>query len=169
MKLQQTDTISLSAQDTAAALATPPELGPLYEPPPVLFTFETVGWSVLAGLLFVGFMAMAYLLIRRYIRNRYRREALAELERMEGDPSSTPRIFAVVKRTAIQAFGRERVAALHGRDWLRFLEETGSGVRLLDYESQILGAIYGDGEEASSSVNEILLNAKKWVQTHAAG
>ena len=74
-----------------------------------------------------------------------------------------------VMEKTIQAFGRERVAALRGRDWLRFLEETGSGVRLLDYESQILGAIYGDGEEASSSVNEILLNAKKWVQTHAAG
>lgn len=169
MNFQQTDTLSNPAQDTASAFGPPPELTPLYEPDPVAFTFETIGWKVVAGLLLIGLMVLAYVLTRNYIRNRYRREALAELERMEGGPGEVPRIFAVLKRTAIQAFGREKVADLHGREWLRFLEQTGKQVRLLDYESQILGATYGSGETASQTMVEILSNAKKWVKTHAAG
>jgi hypothetical protein len=85
--------------------------------------------AVLAASLIVG----AWWLVRRWIRNRYRREALSELTRIEGAidhaaPAQTATALAsLVRRTALAAFQREQVAALAGPAWLAFLDRTAGG------------------------------------------
>ncbi len=86
-----------------------------------------LGFSLL--LLLLWFSGKKY---RIWQRNRYRREALYVLSRIEKcliDPAQFPQFLPqlpeLVKRTAIAAYGRIQVASLSGNDWLIFLNNTG--------------------------------------------
>ena len=102
-------------------------------PDPIPWLPPAPGWYALglAGLLLlIWFCANSYL---AWKRNRYRREALAALDRFEKELAVTTqyrKILAqlpqLVKRTALAAYGRARVASLVGSDWLAFLDKTGS-------------------------------------------
>ena len=46
MMLFQRDTLSLNNPEPSAL-----EMGQIYEPPPVPFTFETIGWAILGAVL----------------------------------------------------------------------------------------------------------------------
>ena len=167
MKMAQTDTLISPVQDSATTVASLAELGPLYEPPPVPFTFEAIGWSVLAGMLFIALSVLAYFLIRQYRRNRYRREALAELEKLPLNTEQLPGILSLLKRTAIQAFGRESVADLYGKAWLGFLEKTGKNIDLLRYEQELSDALYKEKPLSDDVYRSVRSQAMKWIQTHA--
>jgi len=102
-------------------------------PEPVAWLPPAPGWYVLGiGLL----LTFGWFSIQRYLmwqRNRYRREALAELKEIGKkleDPSSyrqlLPQIPQLVKRTAIAGYTRDAVASLSGDEWLAFLDKTGS-------------------------------------------
>ena len=87
-----------------------------------------LGFSLL--LLLLWFSGKRY---RTWQRNRYRREALNALNRIEKsltDPVQfsqfLPQLPELVKRTAIAAYGRIQVASLSGIDWLIFLDNTGA-------------------------------------------
>lgn len=154
-----------TASDTLANALAPFEMGELYEPAPVPFTFETIGWPILGGLILLGLLIAAYLWYRHYQRNFYRREALKSLDSIRQDQAME--IFVVLKRTAIHAFGREKVGPLSGTEWLRFLEQTGKNVTLVVQEKSIQTAIYQAVPIAPDVQRQILSNAKQWVRTHA--
>lgn len=143
------------------------QLNDLYEPPPVQFSFETPGWYVLGGILLVAVILIAFFRVRRYVNNRYRREALRELDSLENTADIFPQLFVVLKRTAIYAFGREKVAPLYGPAWLSFLEKTGVNVHMTDYRDEILPAVYSGNAIDPGIQEKILSNAKRWVRTHA--
>jgi hypothetical protein len=94
------------------------------EPPPVAMTPQTWGWAVLAALLALTLAWLGWRAWRRWRGNAYRRAALAELAAAGDDPA---RIAEILRRTALAAWPRERVASLTGRDWLAFLDATGGG------------------------------------------
>ncbi len=154
-------------QDSVAANVTQVKLEGLYEPPPVAFTFETIGWSVLAVLLVLILILIVFFQIRKYIRNKYRREALIELESINGNTTAFNQTFVILKRVAIRVFGREKVGPLYGKEWLGFLEKTGRRVSLVNFEEQIYSSMYNEKELAVKEKEEIILNAKKWIKTHA--
>ncbi|UXX78777.1 DUF4381 domain-containing protein [Reichenbachiella carrageenanivorans] len=139
----------------------------LYEPPPVAFTFETVGWSVLVGLIVLILVIVIFFQIRKYIHNRYRREAIQEIEALDLDQTPLRTSLMIIKRVAIQVFGREQVGALHGRVWLEFLEKSAKGVQFARYEADIQLALYADQPVDETTQQEIISNAKKWILTHA--
>ncbi len=88
-----------------------------YQPPPPAWTPQTIGWYFLfaiAGLLLLW--AVAHL-IRAWLANRYRREALNELALLPPEQFS-----ALLKRTALTAWPREKVASLNGPPWVTFLD-----------------------------------------------
>ncbi len=94
-------------------------LEPVPEPPEISLWPQTAGWLVLGIVL----LAVTAWLIRRWRAGRradaYRRAALAELAVAGDDPA---RLAAILRRAALVAFPRARVAGLHGDDWLAFLE-----------------------------------------------
>src|SRR3954447_26939385 len=64
--------------------------------------------------------------------NRYRREALRELDRMRQISDAAPRRLAdqlalLVRRTTLGAFPRETIAPLTGTAWLAFLDHSYGG------------------------------------------
>jgi hypothetical protein len=94
------------------------KLHDFYQPLAPSWTPQTVGWYVLfvvAGL-FVTWVAVHQM--RKWFANRYRRAALRELDLLSANEFS-----ALLKRTALAAWPRERVASLSGGEWLKFLNE----------------------------------------------
>lgn len=141
-------------------------LGPLYEPDPVSFSFETIGWKILATLILILTGLVLFLLIRRYRHNKYRRMALTQLSKIE-DPSRLPEIFILIKSTAIQTFGREKVGALFGDSWLEFLDQTGKSGKFSPFSKTILKSIYSDEHPQSPEFQQIKSQASNWISTHA--
>lgn len=94
------------------------KLHDFYQPPPPAWTPQTAGWYLLfaiAGLLVTW---SAVHLGRKWFADRYRREALRELSLLDPNEFS-----ALLKRTALAAWPRERVASLSGAAWLEFLNK----------------------------------------------
>ena len=91
---------------------------PIVPPEPVAWYPQTVGWQI-AGLWLITVCLIATIaFIRRHRNNRYRREALADLKQMSpAQPDLGDQIGALVKKTAIAAYTRDRVASLTGDDW----------------------------------------------------
>jgi Domain of unknown function (DUF4381) len=94
------------------------KLHDFYQPPAPAWTPQTFGWYVLfvvAGLLVIWVVVHQ---TRKWLANRYRRAALRQLDLLPVNELS-----ALLKRTALAAWPRERVASLSGAEWLRFLNE----------------------------------------------
>jgi hypothetical protein len=159
--------ISLILTTTAFAQGSSIQLHDLYEPSPVTFRFETPGWFILAGIILLITIILIIRQVRKYIKNRYRREALHKLEDLDNAVEMIPPLFVVLKQAAMHAFGRDKVGQLYGKEWLSFLEETGKDVRMTAYHKQITDAIYAGKEIKGDEQKAILLNAKNWVKTHA--
>jgi hypothetical protein len=98
------------------------KLHDFYQPPPPAWIPQTIGWYVLFALLAVLAIAIAIHLTRKWLANRYRREALRELADLQ------PQQFSeLLKRTALSAWPREKVASLSGSAWIDFLNKTAHG------------------------------------------
>lgn len=162
------DSLQIQQPDSVAQLAADLHLGPLQEPPAVPFTFDTIGWPILAAVIGISLLILAFFQIRKYRRNRYRREALKELQRVEKGELELIQNFVILKRTAIHAFGREAVGRLAGTEWLKFLEDHARGVRFLDFETEIDALIYKNEEPPVDTRSKLVINTQKWIRYHAA-
>ena len=84
-------------------------------------------WYVLLGVALLMVLIGAWRALRLYFRNRYRREILAELERLRADCAQNPlfltRLPVLLKAAALDSFPRREVAALSGDRWISFIEE----------------------------------------------
>lgn len=155
------------ATDTIASSRAIPELGNLYEPDPVSFSFETIGWKILLIVLILGIIIAALIWIRSYIKNKYRREALARLDQLQ-KPEHLSEVFVILKYTAMITFGRERIGSLIGKEWLLFLDKTGKNSTFQKHSSLILQAIYTDQSPELSDFNLVKKQASHWIKSHAS-
>jgi len=103
------------------------ELRGLHLPDPVSFWPPAPGWWMVAGFALAVVVTTAIVVAGR--RRSLARHALREVARVEastaGVQDTAAALAELMRRVAIQRFGAERVAALHGADWERFL--VGSG------------------------------------------
>jgi hypothetical protein len=107
----------------------------------------------------------------RFQHNRYRREALAMLARLAPPGAATETLPAamaeVLRRCALTAFPRERVAALTGPEWFNFLDATG-GTRFAAGLGEALEASIYRGEPlAADCIRELGTEIETWVRRHA--
>lgn len=162
----------------AATRAALEKLVDIAVPAPVSWVPQTWGWAALGVML----LALAAWAIARWHKrreaNRYRTEALAELDRIEahlddaaGRARALAEIPSLLKRVALAAWPRREVAALSGGPWVAFLREHGGGrgfpetaARLLDDAEyrprQALGAM--GPEEARAFARA----ARAWIEGH---
>ena len=99
----------------------------IHLPEPVGWWPPAPGWWLLLGLALAGAAAWAWLAWRR--RTRVRRAALAELKRIERDYAAkgdvarlAKELSTLMRRAAITADERRRVAGLTGEEWLAWLD-----------------------------------------------
>ena len=152
-------------------LSQPEELGNILEPDPLTFTFETIGWKILAVLLFMVATAVLYRRLKLYRKNEYRREAIKKLQIIEAENISSQRkinhLNITLKQVAIIAFGREQVAALYGDDWFSFLDSKHKNTDFATYANSFKNALYSDEEVDKNTLDLISGITKKWIKQHA--
>ncbi|MEM1073742.1 MAG: DUF4381 domain-containing protein [Pseudomonadota bacterium] len=131
------------------------------EPAPVSMIPQTSGWVVLALLVMAG---VAYGLWHWHLlrqRNAYRAVALNALETAGSDPAA---IAQILRRCALAAYPRTRVAALTGEDWLTFLDRSVGGQ---DFRSGAGRALIAAPYQPKAAANPVLLElARDWVRGH---
>ena len=133
-------------------------------PAPVPMMPQTQGWIVLAGFLLAALLLLLRTLLRRHRANAYRRAALAALRDAGDDPVA---VSAILKRTALAAFPRARVASLTGNGWLAFLEDTSQSAGFRDGPGQALAdATYTPDPQPVPGLNAL---AQDWVRRHVVG
>jgi hypothetical protein len=106
-----------------------PGLADIVMPAPPAWWPQTPGWWILAACLAAALLVWAWRARRRYRANRYRREALAELGRLQAALAGNAiergaallAVAALLKRTALAAWPRASVAPLSGLAWRDFL------------------------------------------------
>lgn len=144
----------------------------------VVLPAPIAGWPPAPGWYLVAAIAAGFLLWlawrgwQWWRRNRYRGQALRELERIrrgvgDADLSELP---ALLKRSALSAWPREQVAELTGRDWHLFLDHSagmdrfcsgiGASLDRLAYPSAAADRIAA--EEAEALVDA----ARTWLRQH---
>lgn len=147
-------------------------------PPPVPFWPPAPGWYCVLAL---GVALGLVLLVRGFVhwqRNRYRREALAELARLEPELRDAARriaavaaLAALLKRTALTAYARTEVAALSGADWFSFLDRTGRTTAFqAGVGGQLAAAAYDPAAVGSlddAAARRIAASVREWIKHHS--
>lgn len=150
-------------------------LNDIATPMPVSWLPQTWGWAALATIL--GFALLVWLIqaMRRYRKNAYRRVALRLLgvaAEEISDPSTCDvgrrKVVELLKRTAIAAWPRDRVASLSGPDFARFLTENGPGVDQRTLTGLVDDWEYRASDPATSSPDDrqIIDTARNWIENH---
>ncbi|MXP63567.1 DUF4381 domain-containing protein [Roseomonas sp. M0104] len=129
----------------------------LIEPPPVAFWPATPAWLVLLLLVLALLGWLALRAWRAWRRDAYRRDALRALA-----GAGPAEIAALLKRTALAAWPRERVAALSGADWAAFLRRSAPRAALgAAMAERLAGLAY-----APAAPPEVRAAAAQWIRRH---
>ena len=105
------------------------QLRDIHLPPAVSWWPPAPGWWLLAAIMML-LGALAVWLFQRHRRDRWRRAALREWQRLHEDwtagaidgVGAARRLSVLLRRVALARFPRQQVAALTGEDWLAFLD-----------------------------------------------
>ena len=144
-------------------------LNDIVSPGPVGWLPPAPGWYVLAALLSLLLLWALFRGVRSWQRNRYRREARRELERIvRAGPAAAPRVPELLKRAAVSAWPREKVAHLAGSEWHRFLDRTAATERFSGAAGRRLEqAAYEPSPGFAGTVFESLCDdARFWLRHH---
>ena len=157
------------------ALASTPAVDPVAGlvgiplPTPVSLWPQTWPARIAVAVVAVGLAVGAWQLVRWWYRNRYRRAALAELDRIEGgsDAARVPLALAsLVRRTALAAFPRDKVAPLAGVEWLAFLDRTANTRAFSEGAGRGLATVaYRPSPE---DVGPLIGAVRHWIKAHHA-
>lgn len=107
------------------------QLRDIHMPDPVGIWPPAPGWWILLAVILIGIAFYAFMRIKQYRLNQYRRSAQKELafvwQQLLVDKETSRYLVAlnaILKRTALTAYPTLSVANLQGRPWLEFLDQT---------------------------------------------
>ena len=152
------------------------QLKDIHLPDPIGWWPLAFSWWVLIFSLSAIVFALVWFLLDRHKRNAYRREALAEIKRIQTGTQTDVaeqilHINALLKQVAITVYGRQTVAHLSEQSWLDFLHETANFVRQPDNALEILQQAYqGNAQKTDAELNGLALSwrnyAQQWIKGH---
>jgi LPXTG-motif cell wall-anchored protein len=149
------------------AALNPDQLRDIHLPAPVSWWPPAPGWWLVVGLMLI-LVAVGYWLLRRRRRQRWRREALAELQRLQQTASPAQQLTqlsVLLRRVAVTCFPRQDVASLTGPDWLAFLERHAGGFTV--YAELLLEAPYR--AETDLDLQGLFQQAEQWIRRVPTG
>lgn len=149
-------------------------------PEAVSMTPEAPGWFILAGLVVVLVVWLAWRAYGRWRAAAYRRQALARLDALEAAMSIPDRrrlalaaLPPLLKRTALAAYPRAEVAGLTGETWLAFLDGTIGATEFSRGPGRLLLALAfappGRAVRSEAEARELVHLMRRWVRRHHAG
>lgn len=152
------------------------QLADLAVPPPIGWVPQTWGWAMLAGVVIMLAGWLAWRGMKRRAANRYRREALQMLDRLEAgltdDEQRAAAVLAMaelLKRVALAAWPRAEVATLSGHAWIQFLREHDGASRLPDEFATLLDDLEYRAPTPFQNMDESRRWAgavRKWIEGH---
>ncbi|HMM91806.1 DUF4381 domain-containing protein [Bradyrhizobium sp.] len=129
---------------------------------------QTWTLRIAIALIVASALVAAWRLAHRFYANRYRREALAELDAMmaSGAPDQA-RLSVLVRRTALGAFRREAVAPLTGSAWLAFLDRSYGGREFSEGAGRLLiSAPYQRAPVSRDQLEALADLVRRWIRGH---
>ena len=139
----------------------------LVMPVPVSWWPPAPGWVIVSAVLVMVLGWWLIHAIQHWQSNSYRREALVLLEKIDGSEAELP---TLIKRVALSAYPRERVASLTGEQWLAFLDQTGHTdvftmgagrwLARLAYEPQLTASL------STTELNGLRTAVRDWILRH---
>ena len=139
-------------------------------PPAVSFWPLAPGWYALSLLVLAYGIYIGLKLWSSYQKNLYRREALEVLSGMQSGEDANKEIstlLGLMKRVALQCFGREKVAALSDDAWWDFMEKHSKAKVGIDVRELSQKILYSPNAQASAEDVKILKKVVKvWITTH---
>jgi hypothetical protein len=126
-------------------------------------------------LLLAAAVATIWQFARHRRANRYRREALGELKRIEhaangmAAQQTAAQLSLLVRRTALAAFPREQIAPLAGEAWLAFLDHGLGGTEFTNGAGRLLAsAPYAPTAPGERQLAALVELTGRWIRRHHA-
>ena len=150
----------------------------IIEPAAVRFWPPAPGVWLVVALVLIWAAAGVALGGCRWRQNAYRRAGLRELGRIrrhlsrpEGTKAAVAALSALLKRVALTAFPREKVAALSGDRWLAFLDASMPGGGFCSPPGNLLAESPYRPVDYSLNVSDLQVDdlfhlAEVWIQRH---
>lgn len=145
----------------------------IHLPEPISWWPPAPGWWFLTIIVMLAVGFGSFFLWQRIKKNRYRKEGLKKLDNIFLKVHEMEKkvflqeISKIMRRVAIQSYGREKVSSLTGGKWLKFLDETGATSQFSEGEGIAFGtALY----QADCKIDEgkIYTLARKWIKGHSS-
>ena len=142
-------------------------------PPQVSLWPQTWPARILLVLVVLGLVYGTVRAVRHWRVNRYRRQALSELAGIEAHAASLApadlacALASLLRRTALAAFPRDRVAALTGAEWLSFLDRTCGGSAFSAGAGRTIeSSAYGPAPAAGADSTGQIQAVRAWIRGH---
>ncbi len=130
------------------------------------------GWWLLAFLAVLTVLLFLYWLWTGWRKNKYRREAIKELDRLlqsyaaHGDAAEYLQDYQrLLKRVALTRYDRQKVAHLTGESWVAFLDKSSNSSEFTMGDGQIL--IDGNYQASPEvNINNLHSLGQHWIRKH---
>lgn len=154
------------------------QLADITTPPPVSWMPQTWGWALLGIIIVLLALAALVRWLRWRAANRYRREALLQLDQIErglqdpaGRGEALVEVPELLKRVALAAWPRADVASLSGESWLTFLRGHGGKQHFPAAADRLLEEVEYRSLETRKAVGEsdarmLVASARSWIEGH---
>jgi Ca-activated chloride channel family protein len=152
------------------AIPNDPVAGLIDVPLPVQVSLWPETWAsrIAIALIVAGLIAAIWRFVRRWHANRYRRAALAELDRIMRAPQPTAgALELLLRRTALAVFPRDAIAPLTGQAWLAFLDSAYGGQEFSQGTGRTL-ALSPYAPQPAGNVAPLADLVRRWIRTHHA-
>jgi len=146
------------------------QLRDIHLPEPVSWWPPAPGWWIVLLLSLAAVVLVISYLRKYWLQRRYRRVALRELGNFSFNDNNNNQALleemtVLLRRVAIQTYGREKVAPLTGESWLAFLDSTGKTDQFTLGAAKVLAAgLYQSSVEAD--MEQVLLIVRNWIKGH---
>lgn len=137
----------------------------IVSPEPVPWWPLAPGWWILIALVLSWLVVLAGRSVQRYRKNGYRRAGLAEIDKLDQNGDHLGALSVILKRVALAAWPREKVASLTGPAWLSFLDASMGGNDFTTGPARVLGEVSSAGHKCPEP-RVVFDTARRWIQTH---
>ena len=134
------------------------------------------GWWLLAAVTIALLVWVSMVALRRYRIHRRRKAVLVALVNMEErfasdrSPERLASISLLLRRLALLCYPREQVAALSGKAWLHFLDDSGGDGRFTNGPGRVLASgPYQRSLPAELDIAGLVALVREWVHKNSGG
>ena len=128
------------------------------------------GWYAIALFALAALITWLVAWRRRVVANRYRGAALQELDELRHNPEQAVGLSALLKRVALAAWPRSRVASMTGSSWWQFVDADSGGDTFSARHGKTLEELaYRDGADETPGDEDVVAAVDAvdgWIRHH---